>query len=118
MKKICPICNTEQSLRKRVCECEYVFYESKKYTKRIVKDWTALNPGDKIKVSGGSYFLSKTGKKIPMGHRGQFTVTDLSKDCIIASSGLGSVQIIYMGQVYYCDKLSIYREPHKVFKLK
>tara|TARA_Y100000034_G_scaffold106329_3_gene134963 strand:+ start:248 stop:607 length:360 start_codon:yes stop_codon:yes gene_type:complete len=119
MKKTCPNCGVEQSLRKRVCECEYEFYKSKKITKRTVKDWTALKPGDRIKVSGGPYFLSKTtGKKISMGAKGEYTVSSVCDNHIMAVGKGRSQEVIYMGKIDYDDNLSIHRQPHKVFILK
>lgn len=107
---ICPKCNTP-----------FVFAVKSKERKntKIIRnfDWRELQTGDKIKVSGGPYYV-KGADFIPMGYRGRFTVISLDDDGIIGYSDKGGYCHIYMGKDYQCEQTKIWKTKHKLLKLK
>lgn len=122
-KKVCPSCSVETGPRSYCCpSCNYVFtfkLKSKetKNTKLIAKvNWRELVKGDKIKVKGGSYYVSK-GEFIPMGARGKFTVCHLEENGILAYSSNGGFQFIYMGGDYQSPVTKVWHTKHKLIKL-
>ncbi len=86
-------------------------------------DWRTLQRGDRIKVIQGSgpYFKLEDADPINMGYAGKFTVLYLTADCIHATGnpkeGEQARCVIYMGKPGL-SKYGVYREPHKVVKLK
>ena len=90
-KKICDNCGTPAGARALVCSnCgnKFAFKPKSKEQKntKVIRNfnWKELESGDKIKVSGGPYWLSSEGEYIPMGCRGKFTVLGLDNNGIIA----------------------------------
>ena len=89
-RKICPQCGTGTGPRAYCCKnCNYIFVfkpksKEAKNTKIIAKvNWRELVKGDRIKVAGGPYFVSK-GEFIPMGYRGRFVVDSIDENGILA----------------------------------
>lgn len=107
---MCPKCNTP-----------FIFAVKSKERKntKIIRnfDWRELQTGDKIKVSGGPYYV-KGADFIPMGYRGRFTVISLDDDGIIGYSDKGGYCHIYMGKDYQCEQTKIWKTKHKLLKLK
>ena len=91
----------------------------KKNTKVIRNfNWRELETGDKIKTSGGPYYVSE-GEFIPMGCRGKFTVMSLDDNGIIAYGAKnGGWCHIWMGKDEQCPNTKIWRTKHKLAKLK
>ena len=125
-QKVCPSCGTTTGPRAYSCKnCNHVFVfkatsKEHKNTKIIRNfDWKSLKKGDKIKVSGGPYYLHE-GELIPMGYRGKFIVE------AVDSKGIQAFGIdktcgfahIYMGEDYQNADTGIWKTKHKLLKLK
>lgn len=125
-KKTCPNCSTETGPRAYCCKkCNYIFVfkpksKEAKNTKIIHKiDWRQLVKGDRIKVAGGPYFVSR-GEFIPMGYRGRFVVEGVDENGIKAW-GLDKQQgfcHIYMGGDIQNKETGVWKTRHKLMKLK
>ena len=125
-KKTCPNCSTETGPRAYCCpKCNHVFVfkpksKEAKNTKIIHNfNWRDLIKGDRIKVSGGPYYVSR-GEFIPMGYRGRFIVEGLDKNGIMAW-GLDKSQgfcHIYMGRDVQNKETKVWKIKHKLLKLK
>jgi hypothetical protein len=105
------------------CNNPFVFKAQSKEKKntKIIKDfnWRDLVKGDKIKVSGGPYFVSR-GEFIPMGYRGRFIVESID-DKGIRAMGLDKYQgfcHIYMGPDWQNPETHVWKTKHKLLKLK
>jgi hypothetical protein len=125
-QKTCPNCSTTTGPRAYACKsCGHVFVflpksKEKKNTK-IIKDfnWRDLIKGDKIKVSGGPYYVSR-GEFIPMGYRGRFIVEAIDQYGIRAY-GIDKSQgfcHIYMGPDIQNKDTKVWKIKHKLWKLK
>lgn len=125
-KKTCPNCSHETGPRAHCCpSCNYVFVfkpksKEEKNTK-IIRDinWRELIKGDRVKVSGGPYYVHK-GEFIPMGYRGRFVVEALDKNGILAW-GLDKHQgfcHIYMGGDIQNPETKVWKTRHNLMKLK
>ena len=82
-------------------------------------DWRQLQKGDKIKVTGGPYFVSH-GEFIPMGYRGKFIVEALDDRGIHAwgiDKNAGFAHI-YMGPDWQNPETGVWKTKHKLLKLK
>lgn len=125
-QKICPECQTATGPRAYCCKkCNHVFVfkpksREAKNTKIISKvNWRELVKGDRIKVAGGPYFVSK-GEFIPMGYRGRFVVDAIDANGILAwgldkHSGFCH---IYMGGDIQNKETGVWKTKHKLMKLK
>lgn len=125
-QKICPECSTATGPRAYCCKkCNHVFVfklksKEAKNTKIIHNiNWRQLVKGDKIKVRGGPYFVSR-GDFIPMGYRGRFIVESIDEHGIRAW-GLDKHQgfcHIYMGGDIQNKETNVWKIAHKIVKLK
>ena len=107
---MCPNCNTPFSFK--------VQSREKKNTKLIRNfNWRELEPGDKIKSTGGPYYV-KGSDFIPMGYRGKYTVVNIDQEGIVAYSSKGGYCHIYMGPDKQCPETKIWKTKHKLIKLK
>lgn len=125
-QKTCSNCGEFNGPRAFVCKkCNHQFsFKAKskehKNTKVIRNfDWKELKPGDKIKVTGGPYFVSG-GEFVPMGYRGKFIVESIDNQGIRAwgvdkQSGFAH---IYMGRDLQNKETGIWKVKHKIIKLK
>ena len=125
-KKTCPSCSFETGPRAYCCpKCNYIFVfkpkgKETKNTKIISKvNWRELIKGERIKVAGGPYFVSK-GEFIPMGYRGRFVVNSIDEYGILAygidkQSGFCH---IYMGGDIQNKETGVWKTKHKLMKLK
>lgn len=93
-------------------------------TKFTVDDWTTLQKGDIIKVSGGPYWLrdgESEDKKVYMGESGKFRVSyiDLNSQAIFAY-GLEEMglHLIYMGPLKISEETGTTFRAHKVILIK
>ena len=82
-----------------------------------------LNEGDKVRVSGGPYYVTKDGKKISMGDHGLGTfvgVADEKGTAIYVKFGTGysAARFIYIGPEYVSDVTGTIMKPHKIVKLR
>jgi hypothetical protein len=124
-QKVCPSCGKGTGPRAYSCGCGHIFAfkpksKEEKQTK-IVRDvnWRELIKGDRIKVAGGPYFVSK-GEFVPMGYRGRFVVEAIDQNGILAW-GLDKHQgfcHIYMGGDIQNKETGIWKTKHKLMKLK
>lgn len=125
-QKTCPDCGTITGPRAYCCKkCNHIFMfkpksKEAKNTKQIHKvNWRELTKGDRIKVTGGPYFVSK-GEFIPMGYRGRYVVEDIDQNGILAW-GLDKHQgfcHIYMGGDVQNKETGVWKTKHKLIKLK
>lgn len=125
-KKTCPKCSSETGPRAYCCpKCNYVFVfkpksKEAKNTKIVQNfDWKELVKGDRIKVSGGPYFVAR-GEFIPMGYRGRFVVEGIDEHGIRAW-GIDKQQgfaHIYMGGDIQNKETGVWKIKHKLLKLK
>ena len=125
-QKICPECGTATGPRAYCCkQCNHVFAfkpksKEAKNTKIIHNvNWRELVKGDRIKVAGGPYFVSR-GEFIPMGYRGRFVVESVDANGILAwgidkSHGFCH---IYMGGDIQNKETGVWKTKHKLIKLK
>ncbi len=125
-KKICDNCGTPAGPRALVCSncgTKFTFKPKSREQKntKVIRNfnWKELENGDRIKVSGGPYWLSSEGEYIPMGCRGKFTVLGLDNNGIIAHGVKeGGFCHIYMGKDDQCSLTKIWKTKHKLSKLK
>lgn len=125
-KKSCPSCSYETGPRAHSCsKCNHVFVfkpksKEAKNTKIIHNvNWRELSKGDRVKVKGGPYFVSK-GDFVQMGYRGRFVVEALDENGILAW-GLDKHQgfcHIYMGGDVQNKETGVWKTAHKLVKLK
>jgi len=125
-QKICPDCGTPTGPRAYCCKkCNHIFCfkpksKEAKNTKMIQNvNWRELVKGDRIKVGGGPYFVSR-GEFIPMGYRGRFVVEGVDANGILAwgidkSAGFCH---IYMGGDIQNKETGVWKTKHKLIKLK
>ena len=104
-KKLAKSVDMNHSRAYMCSECQHPFMfavqsKEKKNTRMIRKfDWRELEKGDKIKVTGGCYYISEDGEYIPMGCRGRFTVPSTDTNGIIAyGAKQGGFCHIWMGR--------------------
>ena len=124
-KKTCETCGHECGPRAYMCpECQHPFMfapksKEKRMTRIIRKfDWKELQKGDKIKATGGCYYISDEGEFIPMGCRGKFTVVGLDHNGILAYGVKeGGFCHIWMGDDEVCSDTKIHRTKHRLAKL-
>ena len=127
-KKACSKCGTVTGPRAYMCKnCNtpFAFKVKGKEVKntKIVRDfcWKELVKGERIKVNGGPYYVSKsTGEFVPMGYRGRFVVEGLDENGIKAW-GIDKHQgfcHIYMGPDAQNKETGIWKTKHKILKLK
>jgi hypothetical protein len=125
-QKTCEKCGTTTGPRAYMCKnCNspFVFKAKSKEAKntKIIRDvnWRELVKGDRIRVAGGPYFVSR-GEFIPMGYRGRFVV-DSVDDQGIRAYGLDKFSgfcHIYMGGDIQNKETGVWKTKHKLMKLK
>lgn len=118
----CGFCTGPRAYACPKCHAPFVFKlqsKEKKNTKIIRDfDWKELMPGDRIKVTGGPYYMSKSQEFVPMGYRGRFVVQKLDDNGIIAYSDKGGFCHIYMGPDFQNKETGLWKVKHKLLKLK
>jgi ribosomal protein L40E len=125
-KKACEKCGATTGPRAYICKkCNYpfVFKAKSKEAKntKIIRDfnWKELVKGDRIRVGGGPYFVSK-GEFVPMGYRGRFVVEGIDNEGIKAwglDKHAGFCHI-YMGPDFLNKETNVWKIKHKLMKLK
>lgn len=125
-KKACEKCGAVTGPRAYMCkQCNtpFVFKAKSKEAKntKIIKDfnWRELVKGDRIRVAGGPYYVSR-GEFIPMGYRGRFVVDSIDEHGIRAF-GLdkhAGFCHIYMGPDVQNKETKVWKIKHKLLKLK
>lgn len=126
-QKVCENCGTATGPRAYMCKkCNtpFIFKAKSKESKntKIIKNvnWRELVKGDRIKVGGGPYYVSRSGEFIPMGYRGRFVVERIDSKGILAW-GLdksGGIAHIYMGADIQNKETGVWKIKHKLIKLK
>lgn len=108
---VCPKCHSPFAFKLQTKE---------KRNTRIIRDvdWKELVAGDKIKVTGGPYYMNRDQEFVPMGYRGKFTVQGIDSKGILAYSDKGGFCHIYMGNDYQCSETRLWKTKHKLLKLK
>lgn len=125
-RKTCDNCGASTGPRAYICKkCNTPFVfkvkSKEKRNTKIIRDfnWRELVKGDRIKVNGGPYFVSR-GEFIPMGYRGRFVVESLDSNGILAW-GLDKHQgfcHIYMAGDIQNKETGVWKTAHKLLKLK
>jgi ribosomal protein L40E len=125
-QKICDACGTSTGPRAFICKkCNtpFTFKVKSKEQKntKIIRDinWRELQKGDRIKVSGGPYFVSR-GDFIPMGYRGRFIVDSIDQYGIKAwgsDKNTGFAHIWMAGDIQN-KETGVWKTAHKLIKLK
>ena len=81
-----------------------------------------LEVGDKVRISGGPYYLAKSGNKISMGEKGVGTFWSAQADghAIYVKFGgvLGSIRFVYIGPEHMSQSTGTVMRPHKITKLR
>ena len=125
-QKLCKNCNTVNGVRSYNCKsCHSPFVMNKvkknprfpKFSKRLVKDLSLLEKGDKIKVlqGSGTYHIDSDGNKHYLGNPGIYTVDFINGDTIMAVNKYGTLEQIYMVPEKPSTIMdNLMRAPHKV----
>lgn len=124
-QKQCVECGGVNASRQRVCKhCGYTFYQTKRKNTPQDVDWRELESGDFIKVIQGSgpYYFNEYKEKVSISYSGVFRVCD-KDDYGLICFGVGKnntgTAYIYMGDSKKSNIFgSVYREPHKILKIK
>lgn len=125
-QKICENCQTANGPRAyscKNCNSKFAFKAKSKEQKRtkVVQniDWKELQKGDRIKVSGGPYYVAGSDF-IPMGYRGKFIVDSVDSNGIRAfgSDKPSGFCHIYMGRDTQNKDTKIWKTKHRIAKLK
>lgn len=125
-QKSCPDCGTITGPRAYACKkCNHIFiFKAKskeaKNTKIIHNfNWRDLVKGDKIKVTGGPYYVHR-GDFLRMGYRGKFIVEGVDKNGILAwgIDKTGGFCHIWMNGETQNKETGVWKIPHKILKLK
>lgn len=118
----CGYCTGPRAYACPQCHAPFAFKVQSKEKKntKIIKDfnWRELVAGDKIKVTGGPYYMNRDQEFVPMGYRGKFTVQSVDNNGIVAYSDKGGFCHIYMGPDIQCKETKIWKTKHRLLKLK
>jgi hypothetical protein len=125
-QKTCPNCSTATGPRAYACKkCGHIFAFKPKSKEakntKIIRDidWKELVKGDRIRVGGGPYFVSR-GEFIPMGYRGRFVVDSIDEYGIRAyglDKHTGFCHIYMSGDIQN-KETGVWKTAHKLLKLK
>jgi hypothetical protein len=80
-----------------------------------------LNEGDRVRISGGPYYVTKDGKKISMGEKGEGVFTSATADgkgIYVRFPKYGSPRYVYIGPQGVSEETGTILRPHKVVKLR
>lgn len=77
-----------------------------------------LVEGDKVKVSAGPYYMSKSGQKISMGHKGKGEFFKAFNETSLSIRIGGQMEIVYVGPEYTSPETQTVMRPHKITKLR
>lgn len=125
-QKTCDSCGSGNGPRANVCKkCgeSFVFKAKSKEHKntKVIRsfNWRELSKGDRIRVTGGPYYVSNN-EFVPMGYRGSFIVDTLDDKGIRAfgCDKYSGFCHIYMGPDSQDGETKIWKTKHKVVKLK
>jgi hypothetical protein len=77
-----------------------------------------LQPGDKIRVSQGPYYVCKDGRKINMGYYGKgIYLRSYDAENIFIKFAQRS-ELVYIGPEYVSDVTGTIMRPHKITKIR
>jgi hypothetical protein len=77
-----------------------------------------LQPGDKIRITQGPYYVCKDGRKINMGHCGKGIYLRSHDETSIYIKLKERVELIYIGPEYVSDVAGTIMRPHKITKIR
>lgn len=78
-----------------------------------------ITEGDKIKVSCGPYFMTKSGKKISMGEKGVgIFISIIDDNAIYVKFGNDVPRYVYIGKEYVSSTTGTVMKPHKIVKIR
>jgi hypothetical protein len=80
-----------------------------------------LEEGDRIRVSGGPYFLTQAGKKISMGERGTgvFVSAEENGEAIyVKFDKTSAARFVYIGSERISESTGTTLKAHKIVKLR
>lgn len=78
-----------------------------------------LKKGDKVKVSGGPYYLTRSGVKIKLGESGLGIFLEFHKDgkgAIVLFNGERTSTYVYVGEEITSSLTGTIMRPHKISK--
>lgn len=78
-----------------------------------------FNEGDKVRVSGGPYYLTRCGKKIKLGESGLGVFKGLHPDgkgALIVFDGERASSYVYIGPTEVSPITGTHLRPHKISK--
>jgi len=81
----------------------------------------SLEEGDKIRVSGGPYFLAQSGKKISMGEHGVGTFAGAEENgeaIYVKFDRMSAPRFVYIGPERLSESTGTTLRPHKIVKLR
>ena len=82
----------------------------------------SLEEGDRIRVSGGPYYLSQSGRKIGMGESGIGTFFKAAENgeaiYVKFDRKSSSACFVYIGPERFSEATGVTLKPHKVVKLR
>ena len=130
-QKRCKACKHVNAARQRICvKCGKTFQIKNRPIKNEIKDWRSLQPGEAFRVVNGTgpYYILKrdcgegqAGDRLFMGAKGKYIVKEITSNGIdawsISNYGAYRYEFVYMGTPNYCEKLNIYRQPHRIIKI-
>lgn len=125
--KTCNKCGKTTGPRTRECaNCGQSFmFKPKAFNKEPEKqiDWRMLKRGDRIRtiMGSGPYCLNSNGDRAYIGHYGKFIVLEVKDNGLeVISDGVKGIgyAFIYMGEESRSADGIIYRQPHKIKKLR
>lgn len=81
-----------------------------------------LEEGDKVRVSGGPYYLSQSGRKIGMGESGTgiFASAEENGEAIYVRFDRKSstARFVYIGPERFSESTGVTLRPHRIVKLR
>lgn len=81
----------------------------------------SLVEGDRVKVSGGPYFISQSGRKISMGERGVGTFSRAEENgeaIYVTFDKSSSPRFVYIGPEKVSQSTGTILRPHKISKIR
>jgi hypothetical protein len=84
-----------------------------------MKNINSLKKGDKVRVSGGPYYLTKDGKKIKLGERGIGVFMEAHPDgkgILITFNSDNSPRYVYTGPTHISPITGAFMTSHKISK--
>lgn len=81
---------------------------------------TVLEKGDRIRVSGGPYFITETGEKIHMGEKGigRFVEATSNGEALWVRFSSFGERYVYIGPEKVSENTGMVYKAHKIVKIR